>query len=296
MIAAAVTSFARDWRLVARSARDVRSLGAPAFGSALVAPLVLFLATMAIGWFVLGLDLPVLAGSLAISILTAVLIARSIGETAAMPLGSVGRLTQLVLAPVTRVPAVSVLAASIPAGSGGQTGQTLETLKAGKLLGASRRRQVTAQLVGALVGAPAAVAAYVMLTRAYALGGPELPAPTAAGFKVMAELIGQGTAALPAQAGTASLAACGVGAALTLLERTRVGRFVPSPLAMGLALVLGAGPAFTMAAGALVLAIVARARPAWANEYGSSVAAVGLVGEALTGIVVATLLVTHVLG
>jgi len=59
---------------------------------------------------------------------------------------------------------------------------------------------------------------------------------------------------------------------------------------------LGAGPAFTMAAGALVLAIVARARPAWADEYGSSVAAGGLVGEALTGIVVATLLVTHVLG
>jgi len=296
MIAAAVTSLARDWRLLARSARDMRALGAPGVASAFVAPGVLALATMVIGSFAFGLRLPILAASMAISVLTAVLIARSIGETATMPLGSVGRLTQLALAPATGAAVVSVLAASIPAGSGGQTGQTLETLKAGKMLGASTSRQITAQLVGALVGAPCAAGAYVMLTRAYSLGSAELPAPTASPFKVMAELIGQGTAALPPHADTASLVACALGVLLTFLERTKAARYVPSPLAMGLAFVLGAAPSFTMAAGALLLAIVARARPAWADEYGSSVAAGGLVGEALTGIVVATLLVTHVLG
>ena len=66
--------------------------------------------------------------------------------------------------------------------------------------------------------------------------------------------------------------------------------------AMGLAFVLGAAPAFTMAAGALVHAILKRARPEWTREYAQSFAAGGLVGEAIIGIVVATLLVTHVLG
>jgi uncharacterized oligopeptide transporter (OPT) family protein len=87
-----------------------------------------------------------------------------------------------------------------------------------------------------------------------------------------------------------------IGAVLTLLERTPRARFVPSVFAMGLAFVLGAAPAFTMAAGSLALAIIKRARPAWAREFAQSFAAGGLVGEALVGIVIAALLVTGVLG
>ena len=52
---------------------------------------------------------------------------------------------------------------------------------------------------------------------------------------------------------------------------------------------------FTMAAGSLVHAILKRAYPEWTREYVQSFAAGGLVGEALIGIVIATLLVTGVL-
>src|SRR6185369_3615462 len=134
---------------------------------------------------------------------------------------------------------------------------------------------------GALVGAPFAVAAYVVLSRAYPLGGPELPAPTASPWKVMAELAAEGAAAMPPGAGSASLIAFAGGVALTLLERTAARRFVPSPFAMGLACMLGAAPAFTMAAGAFAYVVLGRARPEWMREYGASVAAGGIVGEAL---------------
>ncbi|HEX9294196.1 MAG TPA: OPT/YSL family transporter, partial [Polyangiaceae bacterium] len=72
--------------------------------------------------------------------------------------------------------------------------------------------------------------------------------------------------------------------------------FVPSPFAMGLAFVLGGAPAFTMALGALAHMVARRLRPAWTDEYASSIAAGGLVGEALVGLLVASLLVTRVLG
>jgi uncharacterized oligopeptide transporter (OPT) family protein len=296
MVSGVFTSFARDWRLLARSIRDVRALGNLFAGRALLAPVTLAAIVVIIGY--VGFDLSPLLVALALlaSLVTGVVVARSIGETAAMPLGTLGRITQLVLAPMTPTSAVSIVAASIPASGGAQTGQTLETLKVGQKLGGSPRGQILAQIAGALVGAPFAVGAYAMLTSAYTVGGADLPAPTATPWKVLAELIANGTAGIPLYAGTASVIAMMIGAVLTLLERTPRARFVPSVFAMGLAFVLGAAPAFTMAAGSLALAIIKRARPAWAREFAQSFAAGGLVGEALVGIVIAALLVTGVLG
>ena len=296
MISGVFTSFALDWRLLTRSIRDVRVLGSAFAGRALLAPAALAVGVVLVGWLGFDVNPALVATALLVSLVTGVVIARSIGETAAMPLGTLGRLTQLVLAPMTPTSGASIVAASIPAGSGAQTGQTLETLKAGQKLGASPKNQILAQIVGALVGTPFAVGAYAMLTSAYQVGGADLPAPTATPWKVLAELIGQGTASIPAHAGTATLVAAALGVSLTLLERTRAARFMPSVFAMGLAFVLGAAPAFTMAAGALVHAILKRLYPEWTREYAQSFAAGGLVGEAIIGIVVATLLVTHVLG
>jgi uncharacterized oligopeptide transporter (OPT) family protein len=295
MISGVFTSFARDWRLLLRSVRDVRALGSAFAGRAVMAPAALAVALVILGWIGFGVSPLLVLVGLLVSLITGVVIARSIGETAAMPLGTLGRLTQVVLAPITPTSAASIVAASIPAGGGAQTGQTLETLKAGQKLGASPRNQVVAQIVGALVGTPFAVGAYLMLTSAYDVGGADLPAPTASPWKVLADLIGHGTASIPPHAGTASLVAAALGIVLTLLERTRLARFMPSVFAMGLAFVLGAAPAFTMAAGSLVHAILKRAYPQWTREYAQSFAAGGLVGEALIGIVIAALLVTGVL-
>jgi uncharacterized oligopeptide transporter (OPT) family protein len=295
MVSGVFTSFARDWRLLARSVRDVRVLGSAFAGRAVMAPAALAIALVILGWIGFGVSPLLVVVGLLVSLITGIVIARSIGETAAMPLGTLGRLTQVVLAPITPTSAASIVAASIPAGGGAQTGQTLETLKAGQKLGASPRNQVVAQIVGALVGTPFAVGAYAMLTSAYDVGGADLPAPTASPWKVLAELIGHGTASIPPHAGTASLLAAALGVVLTLLERTRLARFLPSVFAIGLAFVLGAAPAFTMAAGSLVHTILKRAYPRWSREYAQSFAAGGLVGEALTGIVIATLLVTGVL-
>jgi uncharacterized oligopeptide transporter (OPT) family protein len=295
MISGVLTSFARDWRLLARSIGDVRALGRAFSGKAVLAPALLAFAVVTLGTIGFGVSPLLVALALAVSLLTGIVVARSIGETAAMPLGTLGRLTQVMLAPLTSNAAASIVVASIPAGSGAQTGQTLETLKAGQKLGATPRHQVLAQMGGAIWGAPFAAGAYAMLTRAYAVGGAELPAPTATPWRVLAELIGQGTAAIPEHAGTAAILAATVGVAVTLLERTRLSRFLPSVFAMGLAFVIGAAPALTMAAGALAHAILKRVAPRWTREYAQSAAAGGLVGEAIVGILIATLLVTGVL-
>jgi uncharacterized oligopeptide transporter (OPT) family protein len=295
MIAGAATPIARDWRLLVRAGRDVRAVRGFDFGRGALFAAGLALAIVLVGWQCFGVHPLVLLGAIVISVIMAIVVARSGAETATLPLGTVGQLTQLALGPVTRAPVASVISASIPAGDGAQTGQMLETMKAGRILGASERSQIVAQVVGALVGAPFAALAYVVLTRAYPLGQPELPAPTALPWRVLAELTAEGSRVLPPYAATAAIVAMLLGVALTLLERTRFGRFVPSPVAVGLAFVLGGAPAFTMAAGALTHAILERSRPSWTEQYASSIAAGGLVGEALAGIVVASLLVANVL-
>jgi len=296
MVAGAITSVLRDGRLFLRSLRDLRAMSGARADRNLAGFAVLAIGIVLLGWRSFGVSPLLVLAAIGISLLMAVVATRSIGETGVLPLLTVGQLTQLILGPATRAPGASVVAASIPAGDCGQTGQTLETLKVGQMLGASPRSQIRAQLIGALIGAPFAATAYVVLTRAHALGGAELPAPTASPWKVTAELVAHGTAGIPALAGVASLVGLVLGVSLVLLERTRVSRFVPSPLAVGLAFLLGASAAFTMAAGALVRAVLQRAKPKWAEDYGSSIAVGGLVGEALVGILVAGLLVRHVLG
>jgi uncharacterized oligopeptide transporter (OPT) family protein len=295
MIASAMTPIARDGRLWLRSVRDLRAVGAsfPARALAAVAVIAGFLVLL--GWASFDVHPAVILGAIAISVAMAVVMTRSAGETGVLPLVTAGQITQLLLGPLVRAPAGSIIAGSIPAGDCGQTGQTLETLKVGQMLGASSGAQIRAQIAGALVGAPFAAGAYVVLVHAYALGGEALPAPTASPWKLVAELMAQGTATIPHYAGAASLVAAGLGVVLSILESTRAARFVPSPLAIGLAFLLGAAASFTIAAGAIAGTLLRRARREWYDEYGSSIAVGGLVGEALMGLVIASLLVRHVL-
>ena len=94
----------------------------------------------------------------------------------------------------------------------------------------------------------------------------------------------------------AALAAAGLGVVLTIGGRVRrATRWLPSPVALGMAFLTPANFAVTMFGGAMLARVVERARPAWAETYLPSLAAGGIAGEALTGLVIALLLVAGVL-
>src|SRR5207245_2840601 len=136
------------------------------------------------------------------------------------------------------------------------TSQMMWSFKAGHLLGASPRRQIVAQCAGAIVGVAVAVPVFALIVRAYGLGTPVMPAAAPLSWKVTAEAVAGGASAMPRHAISAALMACVVGIGVTLLNRTRIRRFLPSPIALGTAFLTPASYALAMCGGAIIAAIM----------------------------------------
>ena len=239
------------------------------------------------GTHTFGLSPLLLLILLPLALLLSAASARAAGETDQAPVGQVGAVVQLGVGPVGVVP--SLAGGALVAGIATQTAQTLWALKAGQRLGASPRAQLVAQLIGALVGVVVVVPVFALVRAAYPLGSEAMPAPAALAWKATAEAA-QGAApfARPLVLPATVLAALG-GVLLTWLERRR--RWLPSATAMGAAFVLPAFLSITVLAGALLFVAVARARPAWSDTHGPSLAAGGIAGESLLGLALAAVAV-----
>jgi uncharacterized oligopeptide transporter (OPT) family protein len=81
-----------------------------------------------------------------------------------------------------------------------------------------------------------------------------------------------------------------LGITLTLLGRTRWQRFLPSPTAMGIAVLMPASLTTTIFLGASAAALVQKRWPQINDTALSSVAAGGIAGESLMGVVIAILI------
>ncbi len=139
------------------------------------------------------------------------------------------------------------------------------------------------------------VPVYIVLVKAYGIGTESLPAPSAVSVKATAEAMRGGLSTLPPYATLGAASASLVGSLLTLLSRTRLSRFCPSPAAMGIAMIMppslsvaGAGgrdgrPARACACG-----------PAWTKTRSRPWPPAGLAGESVMGVVIAVLVLLGV--
>jgi uncharacterized oligopeptide transporter (OPT) family protein len=333
MVAAGLTGLAARWRSFApavralwQTAADVARKGAPGSGEprrfwiALGASAV---SVLALSWAFFDVSPLLGLAALLVSLVLIDVCVRTAGETDIAPLGALGQLVQLATGLLAPGPApANVAAASITAGAGGQAALTANIFKAGQVLGARPGAQLTAQLLGAVVGVAIALPAYALFKTAHQLGGAALPAPGALGWKALAALADAGHSVLPPWTGLACGLAAAVGVVLALLERTRLARFLPSPVALGVAFLVPATTSATFAAGALLAvvvmgtlkgspnppavvragqspaaphAIVQRRGRAGAEPVASSAAAGAIAGEAVLSLVIAILLATGVL-
>ncbi len=301
-----------DWRSIVRSARDLGALvardggavpgGHPAgrapgrslgLGGPALALALLALAVVWRGEFRLS-PLALLAAVVAALVL-AVISSRAAGETDLAPVGPVGTLTQLLFA--GSGPTLAILAGTIAMGISSQGAQTLWAFKAGARLGGTPRAQILAQVMGALVGGLVLVPVYLTLVKAYGVGTATLPAPSAISWKATAEAVGGGLSALPPYATTAGAIGLLVGALLVVLGARAPGwgRHLPSPTAMGIAMLMPASTSLVMLAGAVLAVILKRLRPSLDQESVTSLAAGGIAGESVTGVLVAIAKVTGLL-
>ena len=131
--------------------------------------------------------------AIALSAVLAAVAARSTGETDINPMGGVGKVTQLVFGGLSPGQiTTNLMSAGITNGGAAQAGDMMQDLKTGYMLGASPRKQFVAQLVGICAGVVPVVFVYRIFTRAYPIGGDQIPAPAAFAWKAMAELLVKG--------------------------------------------------------------------------------------------------------
>jgi uncharacterized oligopeptide transporter (OPT) family protein len=235
---------------VAKLGQGTQTLGAVG-GRALGLLALAALAVAGVTHFAFGLAWPWALMAAALAPLLSTVAARAAGASDFAPVSDVGQLAQFG-GSLSGSATSGLSAANATASTATQTASMLWALKAGRALGASGRPLIVGQLVGIAVGAPVSVLIWRILTRAYAIGGPELPAPNVAQWQSLAQVLQGGWSALPPGALGVSIVAAIAGLVLSLAEKTRLARWVPSPLGVGLGFLLSVSTGATLLVGALV--------------------------------------------
>lgn len=235
----------------------------------------------------------------AMSSVLAVIATRSTGETDINPIGAMGKVTQLAfgtLAPGSL--GTNIMGAAITSAGASQAGDMMHDLKAGRLLGASPRRQLIAQLCGVGAGILVAVPIYLLFDAAYDIGDIRgtMPAPAANSWKAMAIVLADGFDSLP----TNAVWAIGIGAAFGALLRIipkfapDAKKFLPSGMAFGIAFVVPAFYSLSMLVGAVLFALWRRRDDKKAQALGFAVASGLIAGDGLMGVLKAVLTIAGV--
>lgn len=243
-------------------------------------------------------DIPAWMGILAVvlSFLIASISVRATGETDINPVGAMGKITQVVYGALDpgKIP-TNLMAAGITAAGASQSGDLMHDLKAGYILKVSIRRQVIAQIIGVVVGVFTAAAVYRLLTAAYVIPGDDFTGPAVMAWHAMAQLLADGIKSLPPHAMTAALIGAIIGFAMPFVARIKgVGKWLPSPIALGIAFMVTPYSSLSMWLGAVVTSYYTKRNPEAVDRYGASLASGLIAGEGLMMVVVAVLLILGV--
>ena len=168
---------------------------------------------------------------------------------------------------------------------------TATNLKCGHLLGANPRAQFLAQAFGILAGTAVVVPAFQMLVPSVdALGSAALPVPAAQAWRFVAEAVSGGIGALGTVARGGIVAGTVVGVVLAFGEwRGWQRRWWPSPLGLGIGMILGLTESASFFAGAMLAWFWQRGRGRTAADRVVAVSAGGIAGDSLMGVLLAIL-------
>jgi len=304
MLTAGLLEFALKWRQVTRAFRDIAHIFSkkkPAGDDPLEH------IEVPTSWFLIGLavfgpaaialqkvlfDIPLWMGTIAVlmSLLIAIVAARSTGETDTTPTGAMGKLVQLIfggLHPGNMT--TNLMTAQACGGVAIHSSDLLTDLKSGYLLGAKPRHQFFAQFFGVIAGSFAVVPAYMLLVPdASAIGGDRFPAPGAQSWAAVAKLLAKGVSSLHITAQGGLVVGGIVGIALVLLAAAmpKQKQWIPSPMALGLAFTMPAWNSISIALGAMAAWALQKKKPALAAMLVVPVASGFIAGESLLGVFV----------
>ncbi len=243
-------------------------------------------------------DIPLWMGGLSIvlAFFLSIVASRATGETDITPISAMGQLTQLSFGALSPGHvSTNLMTAGATAGISSHTADLLTDLKSGYLLGANPRQQFWAQFLGIVAGAFFCVPVFNLLVPSVsAIGTERFPAPSAQVYAGVAKLLSHGLDALPPSAITAMVVAGIVGIGLALAEAyfPKAARWLPSPIGLGIALVVPFSNSLMMFLGALAAWGFTKINSRASERYTIPVASGVIAGESLMGIVTAILAAT----
>ena len=299
MVFSSLTSFALQWRTLARALRmrragtssPVAHLEVPLswlwFG---LVPITLGLVVLLKIAFQVGFLLGLFA--VAMSFVLSLVACRATGEADTTPIGAMGKVTQLVYALLARNnTVVNLMAAGTTASAAGSAADLLTDLKSGYLLGANPRRQFLAQFFGIFFGTVAIVPAWYALAPGVEQLTRQFPMPAASAWKAMADLLANGVGELPASALWAVLAGGLLGILLPLIGTLRpsAARFLPSAMGIGLGFVVDFSNSLGFTIGAVIAWLWAKRSAGHAGAFKIPLASGLVAGESLLAAILAIL-------
>jgi uncharacterized oligopeptide transporter (OPT) family protein len=322
MVAHGLTSFAGQWRSIARSLGGLKKVPAgpyreaeaadPARGDSKLTPaevevpkawFIGGVVLAAVGIITLGwtfMEIPPQYGALAVlmTFFLGMVSCRATGETDITPGGAMGKIMQLTFGKlIPQSYTANLMTASVTSGAGLAAADLLNDLKTGYLLGAHPRRQFMAQAAGILTGTIASTLGYFLLVPniAAVMGAdgkdPAFPAPGAQQWKAVAELFKYGIGNLHPMARTLIPIGLGIGAVLAILEMLfpKHKKYIPAATGVGLGLILPFTAPLSMFLGAVIAEVLNKTQKAWAERYLVPIAAGTIAGESIIGVFVAWL-------
>lgn len=299
MVFSSLTSFALQWKTLARALRmrrggngsPVAHLEVPLSWLWLgLLPITVALVVLLKVAFHVGLPLGLLA--VALSFVLALVACRATGEADTTPIGAMGKVTQLVYAVLARNNVVvNLMSAGTTAAAAGSAADLLTDLKSGYLLGANPRRQFLAQFYGIFFGTLAIVPAWYALAPSVEQLNRQFPMPAANAWKAMADLLANGVGSLPASALWAVLAGGLLGTLLPLGEAflPACRRWLPSAMGLGLGFVVDLSNSVGFTLGAVLAWLWARRAAGHCESFKIPLASGLVAGESLSAAILAIL-------
>jgi uncharacterized oligopeptide transporter (OPT) family protein len=239
--------------------------------------------------------IPFWMGILAVflSLFIASVAVRATGETDINPVGAMGKITQVVYAILDPGKiTTNLMSAGITAAGASQAGDLMHDLKAGYILKVSIRKQVITQLIGVMTGIFVAAAVYRLLTAAYEIPGEDFAGPAVVAWHTMAKVLIEG---FDPQILSFAIPGAVFGVVFTLLNKVKsISKWLPSPVALGIAFIVPGFYSIAMWLGALLTYLYNRKNPDSVERYGASLASGLIAGEGLMMVLIAVLLILGV--
>jgi uncharacterized oligopeptide transporter (OPT) family protein len=286
MVAGGVTALVLKWKLIARTFRNLtsRDLHGEEFPLRwVVAGAVASAVALAIVQKIsLGFPYWLTGVSILLSVPLMLVGIRVLGETNWAPISALANFMQAVFAALEpgHIP-INMIGSGMSGATAGQGEHLMQCYRAGKIIGSNNKSLMVTQLLGIPVGAAAVAVVYPALRRTYGFHGEHsLTSPISVKWAGFAELLAKGFSTLPQGCLTALMVALAAGIVLTLLE-PRWHRYLPSPTAVGLGMLIPGYAVIPMVAGGVTQWLWRKYWPKSEATYDVPIASGFIAGEAL---------------